>query len=212
VLLDPEARNPVFSEHASHGKLREPLLRVSGLLRAFLPPPPLAPDKRYFIDVSGTMTYQSPLKSPSVFNFFQPGYLPPGPLAKAGLFGPEFQIAQETTVIGFSNHALSIINNGIGTPERDAGDNGVTVRIDLTPYIDLLLRTENEPAVNQDDVLNRLNALLLGGRMSTGLTNSIRNAWASLPGNFGTNADRQRDRVRMAVYIIAASPEYAVQR
>ena len=212
VLLDPEARNPVFSEHISHGKLREPLLRVSGLLRAFLPAAPLAPDKRYFIDVSGTMTYQSPLKSSSVFNFFQPGYLPPGPLAKAGLYGPEFQIAQETTVIGFSNHAHSIIYNGIGTPERDASDNGVSVRLDFTPYIDLLLRSENDPVMNQEDVLTRLNVILLGGRMSDGLANSIRNAWAALPSGFGTNADRQRDRVRMAVYIIAASPEYSVQR
>ena len=211
VLLDPEACNPVFAEHASHGKLREPLLRVSSLLRAFLPPPPLAPDRRYFVDVSGTMSYQSPLKSPSVFNFFQPGYLPPGPLATAGLYGPEFQITQETTVIGFSNHAHSIINNGIGTPESKGGD-GVSVRLDITPYINMLLREENTAAVNQSEVLDSLNALLLGGRMSTGLADAIRGAWAALPSNFGTDSDRQRDRVRMAIYIIAASPEYSVQR
>lgn len=212
VLLDPEARNPVFVEHVSHGKLREPLLRVSGLLRAFLPTPPLAPDKRYFIDVSSTMTYQSPVKSSSVFNFFQPGYLPPGPLAKAGLFGPEFQITQETTVMGFSNHAYSIIRNGIGTPERNAENQGVSVQLDFAPYIAMLMRTENTPAVNQEDVVDALNALMLGGRMSSGLSNAIRNAWAALPSNFGTDADRQKDRVRMAAYIIAASPEYAVQR
>jgi hypothetical protein len=48
--------------------------------------------------------------------------------------------------------------------------------------------------------------------MSSGLAQSIRNAWASLPANFGDNSDRQRDRVRLALYIIAASPEFSVQR
>jgi hypothetical protein len=32
VLLDPEARNPVFANNLSHGKLREPLLRIAALL------------------------------------------------------------------------------------------------------------------------------------------------------------------------------------
>jgi uncharacterized protein (DUF1800 family) len=212
VLLDPEARNPVFSDHASHGKLREPLMRVSALLRAFRPPPPLAPDNRYFIDVSGTMSYQSPVKSPTVFNFFQPGYLPPGSLATVGLYGPEFQITQETSVIGVSNHAHSIIQNGIGTGERDASDNSVSVKLDLAPYIALLMRTENQPAVNQTELIDQLNVLLLGGQMSPGLEQGIRNAWAALPGNFGEEEDRQRDRVRMAIYVIAASPEFAVQK
>jgi uncharacterized protein (DUF1800 family) len=212
VLLDPEARNPVFADHISQGKLREPLLRVSALLRAFRPAPPLAPDKRYFIDLNGTMGYQSPVKSPTVFNFFQPGYLPPGQLASAGLFGPEFQITQETTVIDQSNHMHSMIQNGIGTGERDANDNSVSVRLDLAPYIALLGRTENDPAENQGEVIDSMNALLLGGQMSPGLSQSIRNALAALPSNFGDEPDRQRDRVRMIVYLIVTSPEFAVQK
>jgi uncharacterized protein (DUF1800 family) len=212
VLMDPEARNPVFADHASQGKLREPLLRVSGLLRAFRPAPPLAPNPRYFVDVSNTMSYQSPVQSPTVFNFFQPGYLPPGTLATAGLFGPEFQITQETSAVGMSNHVHSIVHNGIGTGERNAADESVSVRLELTPYIALLERTENTAAVNQSDLIDSFNALLLGGRMSSGLAQSIRNAWASLPANFGDNSDRQRDRVRLALYIIAASPEFSVQR
>jgi uncharacterized protein (DUF1800 family) len=212
VLLDPEARNPVFPSHVSHGKLREPLLRVSGMLRAFRPAPPLAPDERYFIDVSGTMSYQSPVKSPTVFNFFMPGYLPPGRLAASGLYGPEFQITQETSVIAISNHAHSIIQNGIGTVERDAQNNGVSVKLDLAPYIALLMRTGNDATVNQGEVLDALNVLLLGGQMSPGLAQGIRDAWAALPANFGDSEDRQRDRVRMAIYIIVASPEYSVQK
>jgi hypothetical protein len=183
---------------------------VSALLRAFRPAPPLAPDNRYFIDASGTMSYQSPVKSPSVFNFFQPGYLPPGPLATAGLFGPEFQIIQETSVVSVSNHANSIIQNGIGTGEQNANGDSVSVRLDLEPYIALLKRTDKEPAENQNDLIESLNILLLGGQMSLGLDRGIRNALAALPAEFSDDEDR--DRVRMVIYIIAASPEFAVQK
>jgi uncharacterized protein (DUF1800 family) len=207
VLLDPEARNPVFPNHVSHGKLREPLLRISALLRAFRPAPPLAPDKRYFIDLSGTMGYQSPVKSPTVFNFFQPGYLPPGPLATSGLFGPEFQITQETTVIDQSNHVHSIIQNGIGTGEQNANNEGVSVRLDLAPYVTLLDRSENSADVNQGEVIDSLNVLLLGGQMSAGLNQSIRDALATL-----SDSVESLDRVRIIIYIIATAPEFAVQK
>ena len=40
----------------------------------------------------------------------------------------------------------------------------------------------------------------------------VRYAFAALPANFGTTHDRQRDRVRMAVFIITAAPEYAIQK
>jgi len=35
---------------------------------------------------------QTPLNSTSVFNFFYPDFQYPGPLAKAGMTTPEFQI------------------------------------------------------------------------------------------------------------------------
>lgn len=210
VLLDSEARNPVFADHRSHGKLKEPLLRVTALLRAFRPAPPLAPDPRYFIDVSGTMSYQSPGQSPTVFNFFQPGYLPPGRLGTEGLFGPEFQIIQETSVVGISNHAHSILQNGISTGEENAEGQGVLVRPDLAPYIALLKRTDTQPAENQSELIESLNQLLLNGQMSLGLKQSIQFALSQLPGDFSDDEDR--DRVRMVIYIIITSPEFSVQK
>jgi hypothetical protein len=61
-------------------------------------------------------------------------------------------------------------------------------------------------------LIDQLNVLLLGGQMSPTLEQSIRDAWAALPANFGDDADRQQDRVRIAIYIITASPEFAVQK
>ena len=48
---------------------------------------------------------QSPLRSPSVFNFFRPGYVPPNSaIAAAGLVAPEFQITNESSVVGYVNY------------------------------------------------------------------------------------------------------------
>lgn len=211
VLLDPEARNPALAQNTGYGKLREPLLRVSHLLRAFDATKPVPPDKRYFVDLQYSLTIQGALKSSSVFNFFQPGYIPPGQIAAAGLYAPEFQITSETSVISLSNQINSIIHNGIYTRERKANQNGY-VNLDIEPEIDILNREEKTATENLDTLLDHLNALLLNGQMSVGLRQSIKNAFAALPGNWDTSHDRQRDRVRLAIYIITTSPEYCVQK
>jgi len=46
---------------------------------------------------------QSPLRAPSVFNWFLPDYVVPGPMAEAGLFAPEMQIASETNLVSRIN-------------------------------------------------------------------------------------------------------------
>ena len=206
VLLDPEARNPVFVRQVSYGKLREPVLRVSALLRAFPPAPPVAGDARFFINLIDSIPNQAPLKSPSVFNFFQPGYMQPGEIAASGLFSPEFQITSEVSVISFTNAIHKIIQKGIGTLED------VTVKLNFDPSVALLERVQNGTTVNEAALIDSLNVLLLGGQMSDGMAMSIRNAFATLPADFGSLREQQSARVRMAVYIIATSPEFSVQK
>lgn len=46
---------------------------------------------------------QSPLRAPSVFNWFLPDYVVPGTMAEAGLFAPEMQIASETNLVSRVN-------------------------------------------------------------------------------------------------------------
>ena len=56
-------------------------------------------------DNTGSALGQTPLRSPSVFNFYRPGYVPPGTEAAAGgLAAPEMQIAHETTAAGYVNY------------------------------------------------------------------------------------------------------------
>lgn len=212
VLLDAEARNPVQPLAQGYGKLREPLLRMAHTLRAFKAAPPVANEPRFFLDLQYAMTTQAPLKSGSVFNFFQPGFIQPGPIAQAGLYSPEFQITSETTVVSQSNSQNAAILNGFSTRERDPVTNNSSVKLNLDAGIAILSEPGGTAAENQAALLDHLNVLLCNGQMTPGLRAAVMNAWGALPANYGTGATQQRDRVRLAIYIITTSPEYCVQK
>ncbi len=106
ILLDYEARAPAAASGTGFGKLKEPLLRVTGLLRAF---GGAAANGRYSLANVSTALGQAPLDSPTVFNFFDPGYVQPGGLASAGLLAPEFQITTASTAVSVPNFIYSSI-------------------------------------------------------------------------------------------------------
>jgi uncharacterized protein (DUF1800 family) len=58
---------------------------------------------RFRFPDQSTALGQSPLRAPSVFNWFLPDYIVPGPMAEAGLFAPEMQIASETNLVSRIN-------------------------------------------------------------------------------------------------------------
>ncbi len=212
ILLDPEARHPAYREGIARGKPAEPVLRMTRLLRGLTPAPPRAGDSRYFLNYQYGMTEQAPLLSPSVFNFFQPVYSNPGPIARAGLLSPEFQIFSETTAIGQANLLHNAIHWGIWTPEEDANGNDLVIRFDYTPWVALLNSPGLTPLQAQNLLLDRLDELFLFGTMTPALRQDILNAYAALPSWFGTTNERQTSRVRMALYLILNSPEAFVLR
>jgi hypothetical protein len=61
-----------------------------------------------FFDTQSSVT-QSPQRPPSVFNWFLPDYVVPGPLAAAGLEAPELQVATESNVVNVVNAHYNII-------------------------------------------------------------------------------------------------------
>ena len=90
ILLDAEARpaTPV----ATTGKVKEPLLRLTQMWRAY---GAKAASGLYRVGNVNAAFGQGPLQSPSVFNFFSPFYAPPGEVSDQGLVSPEMQIATE---------------------------------------------------------------------------------------------------------------------
>ncbi len=212
VLLHPEARLVT----STSGKLREPVLRLSAYLRAF----PFTSDTGDFkvgnTDNAGSQLGQTPLRSPSVFNFFRPGYVPPGTeAAKANLAVPEMQLAQETTAAGYVNFMRDNVDYGVGNY------NGTVAGV-VRNRRDLQADFKGELAFADKvpELLDRLSARLMAGAMPAALKTEIQGAVEkiTLPVLNATASNQaQLDsaklaRVKSAVLLTLVSPEFQVQK
>ncbi len=189
VLFDPEARTPSASPNA--GKLREPVIRLANWMRAFN-----AKSRSGRFQMGNTDNplwglAQTQMRSPSVFNFFRPEYVPPNTaIAAANLFAPEMQITDENSVTGYLNFMRDAIANGTGYYDDITAD-----------YTDAL-----SLAGTPGRLVDHIDLLLMQNRMSSTLRSRILTAINSNPNNSDEN------RVYIAVYLAMASPEYIVQK
>ena len=196
ILLDIEARTLTTSDP---GKAREPILRLAQWMRAFNARSASGNFLAGTTDDPATSLGQSPMRSPTVFNFYRPGYVPPNtPIATAGLVAPEFQIVNEVAVVGYSNFTRSIVQNGVGSNSpRD-------VQPDYTAEIAL--------AHDANLLVDRVSLLLTAGSMSSGTRSLIFNAVNSIPYPGSNQATARLNRARLAVYFTLSSPDYLVQK
>ncbi|MBI2732426.1 MAG: DUF1800 domain-containing protein, partial [Aquabacterium sp.] len=122
VLLDPEARDTAAAlSSTTFGKVREPILRLSAVLRGV----GVHSDTGYYLvsptQEPATALNQAPMRSPSVFNFFRPGFVPPNSAtAKAGLVAPEMQLVHETSAAGYTTFMTNLMFAGVGAVWRHA--------------------------------------------------------------------------------------------
>lgn len=199
VLLDPEAR-AVPGSVANAGKLREPVVRFVNWMRAFNA---RSTDGKFLLGTTtdaATQLAQSPMYSPSVFNFFRPGYVPSNTrVGNLGLVSPEAQITHETSIPGYLNYMRSVITSGIGATANGARD----IQADYSAELAL--------ASNPDALVDRVNLLLAAGNLSTTTRNRIRDAVASVAIGTANPTNDQRNRVNLAIYLTMASPEYIYQ-
>lgn len=221
ILLDPEAR--VLSDSETAGKVKEPLLRLTQLWRAYDAKSPSGQVDRsmfsFCCPVNGYSPVhifgQSPGQSPSVFNFFSPSYAPPGEIARAGFVSPELQLANENlhTQMNWFFHVQTHYRTS-----RNLGQQGPD-----NFYIDI--SQEMKIADGVDELLDRVSEKLLGSpeSMSPALRQNIRTQlrrWKIDPTvKDATNFSRQthldnlrQNRVSDALYLLVTSPDYAVQR
>ncbi len=189
ILLDYEARSPAVTANFGYGKLKEPLLRVTALLRAF---DGSAKNGRYYIPNPEGPLGEAALRSTTVFNFFEPDYVLPGTLAAAGLHAPEYQIFTATTAITVPNHLQSYIYTG-----AQPSDGTLTLKLD--PLLAL--------ARNPDGLLDYLNLNLCGGALSARTRESIYKVLADIPPTTG-----DLERARTALQLVVTSTDCAIQR
>jgi len=213
VLLDAEARQPVPASDNRFGKLREPVLRLTAFLRAF----GAHSDSGQFLvgvtDDPVRQLGQSPLRSPSVFNFFRPGYVPPNTQAGGlNLSVPEMQITNETTVAGYANYMRSAVQSGVGLNGADRNAARRDIQLDYRDE----LAVANQSAV----LVHRVTTKLITGPVPAALKNELSAAVRSIPipaprpdgRNQRRIDDAKRNRVMLAVYLTLVSPEFIVQK
>ena len=195
ILLDPEARDAAKLNDPHFGKLREPVLRLSAWIRAFNVKSTSGNYNVFFTDDPSSGIGQAPFRSPSVFNFYRPGYVPPNTgAAAAGLLVPEMQITSETSASSYINFVESMAVLG-----------GAGFLLDLTADY----QAERAIADDVDALLNRMDERLTYGAMSASTRALAREAIGSVP---LSTFDARGNRVRLALLFTLASPDFIVQR
>jgi hypothetical protein len=196
--------------------VREPVLRLAAYLRAF----PHSSDTGFWrvgnTDNPGTALGQTPLRSPSVFNYYRPGYVAPGTQSAArNLATPELQLASETTAAGFINYMRDNIASGVGATNGTV--NGVVRnRRDIQPDFSAELALAGDPAALVARVAERLTWGQLGASGQAEIANAVGSITIPALNSTGSNQAQidaaRRSRVNAAVLLVVASPEFQVQR
>jgi hypothetical protein len=185
-----------------------------------LVPPPLVRSGNVTIQsstwnmgVTDTDLTQTPLRSPTVFNFFFPDYKFQGILASAGLTTPEFQLTSDSSVALQDNFlAGGIINSqGSSTNGLNSFKNGNgSIVLDFGPWT----TTNYTSNAGIPSLVGALSTLLVGGQLSTGASNAIVSYATSTNFPYSTppTATEQRDRVRAVVHLMVTSPNFTIQK
>lgn len=200
ILLDPEARGDVKTD-PKYGKLREPVQLINNTLRAFNASAfgnPAAPSD----GVIGLNSTRGDLPNnldqpvflpPTVFSYFTPLYQVPG----TTLYGPAFEILTTSTTLRRANTVNTLVYQGISTNANTPAG----TQLNLTNLTAL--------ASNPSAMVDALDSLLLHGTMDAAMKTQVVNAVNSIP---VTDAGYQIKRARTAVYLVATSQQYQVQR
>jgi uncharacterized protein (DUF1800 family) len=194
ILTDSEARAAPAASDTLTGKLREPMVRFVQWARTV---GTMSTSGAYEIyDLSGADQFlgQAPLRSPSVFNFFRPGYVPPNTaIAAANKQAPEFQLLNETTTAGYINFLQWVTRGGYN---------------DVKPtYAALLPIAHDIPAL-----IAWLNLRLAANQLSTDTLTVLQTMLAKFNLTAASADSAKLDMLATACLLILSCPEYLVQK
>ncbi len=186
ILTDTEARAGDTNTSFDGGHLREPMLYLTSAMRALgytgtnTDPTNLWAYASLSNDTSPLG--EQPMRSPSVFNFYPPGYVIPATTLNA----PEFSLENTASV----NLRLTLAN-----ALSQGKLSGFSTDLSKTSALGVM-------AANPGTLTDTLGALFLHGQMPANMRTVIVNAITPLSDN--------GQRVRVAVYLILSSSQYKV--
>jgi len=212
ILLHAEARHPetVLTDLSTYGKLREPVIRLAHLLRT------LPHTSKAYTDsqAAGTLPFlmttdtdssssalgQSPMRSPSVFNFFRPGYSPPQTrMGNAKLVAPEMQITNETSVVAYANFVSAILRDGWGQWRSES--NQLDIQFDTSAF--------NTQVSSGSSLIDAVAQTLLGAPLPADTRALAATALDAMP---ASTDGQKKQRIRAAILLTAVSPGFTVQQ
>ena len=185
ILLDPEARGDSTPD-PTFGSLREPVLMVTGLIRA------LAGTTDGFDLANRTSALgERPYSSPTVFNYFPPDYTLPG----SSVLAPEFGIHNSNSAVARTNLVYTLVYNGINADPTVPNATGTRLN---TQQFEALA---DQPLA----LVESVNQVLLAGQLPSAVRDIVVQAVTQVP-----VTDRP-NRARMAVYLVGSSYQFQVQ-
>ncbi|MEO6051087.1 MAG: DUF1800 family protein [Pyrinomonadaceae bacterium] len=198
ILLHPEARGDAKTD-PNYGKLREPVQYATNILRTFnvRSGDGLSQSDGYVYarsEYSGMA--QTPFLSPTVFNFYPPDYIIPG----TAMPGPEFALMNTSTSIQRANFANRFFFTAMPVAVSTNAPSGTSL-----DFSDLQALSTADSTGNQ--LVDELNRRMLHSTMAATMKNTILTAVLAYP-----STDPPINRVRQAIYLIATSSQYQVQR
>ncbi len=205
ILLDKDARTAPTS--TDYGKIREPILRVTHLLRAFNAKTDSGQPSTFVADTSlPYLPYrsayalgQAPLTAVNVFNFFSPNYQANNSeTSKNKKVAPELQITTETTVASYINAVQDILENGMF--------DSIPLVPDVSLEATLAGTGATATAAASAALVSQIKTKLMGDTMSDALQNHIISVLSGATSLTGTQ------RARLAIMMAMVSPEYIVQK
>lgn len=189
ILLDRE----IWEKTDSSGKLREPALLMTGIIRALNGTTDGEPMGWWW----GEYTNQHLFRSPSVFNFYQPDF----PLQGTQLTAPTFGIHNASTALQRLNFITYLVDWNGSAPKSDIpGATGTYISYDR------LLAD----AADAEKLVDRLSLLVLGDKLPKASRNAVLEAvtyW-----NQKKDVNWKMRRVQAAAFLIFSSPNYQIIR
>ncbi|MDO6684499.1 MULTISPECIES: DUF1800 domain-containing protein [unclassified Agarivorans] len=192
ILLDEEARQ-TSGVLNYYGKVREPLLRTVQFWREL---DANSPANLYFTWSLNDSHGQTPLGSPSVFNFFRPDYQP-ADLLELGIVAPELQIANDAALIGQFNNQYSNFLWNIKEVITEPSDKRIL--LSMQNHADIL------ELQGLEALLDYYDTLFYSGSMSTAQRHTLREV-QDIYADWGLY-----HQVALLLFTVSVSPDYVIQ-
>jgi uncharacterized protein (DUF1800 family) len=199
ILLDIEARGDMKTD-PNFGHLREPILLVTNILRIFSATSDYSLAGSFRTNSFIGELQQDLFNPPTVFSYFPADYGVPS----TDLVGPEYGILSSTTALRRANflNTLLFANSGNGIPPGSgtaAVDRPTGTQINYSAYQAL--------AGNPQQLVDALDVAMMHSTMSAQMKSAIVQNVTNI-----SNADGGKARTQNAIYLIATSSQYQVER